>query len=363
MKNPISVASLVIILATLGAVVFRACVIKIQPGQTGVLNRKFGGGLQEQDYVAGYYLALGPLHSWNVLDTTVQTLNMLRQHPGKARNTGRGSKFRTAITGTVTPPLKVKSSDGADVTLDITIKYKVAKGKAWRVFKQQVGERYKIQVASRTTNTLISGLGTLSTEEFFDPNARGRTQTLMEDQLRPALAKIHIDLVAILIRDLEFQESFQDRIKAKTLTTQRQEVEIARTKAARQEGETKEIRAQTTAMVAVIQQTLEKTLAEMRAENDKNIRKITADYEKYVTETRSEADLYARQKEAEGIKLLKVAKAKGEALKREALSSAGGSTLVALRTVESLDLGEIVISTQLVNPLDLDEMMRRLGAR
>ena len=92
------------------------------------------------------------------------------------------------------------------------------------------------------------------------------------------------------------------------------------------------------------------------------VQKLIADYEKFVTEMESEADLYARQKEAEGIKLTKDAEARGEALKRAALATAGGDTLVALRIVENLKLGDLMISTQLVNPLDIDAMMRRLGA-
>ena len=47
---------------------------------------------------------------------------------------------------------------------------------------------------------------------------------------------------------------------------------------------------------------------------------------------------------------------------RAALATAGGDMLVALRMVENLKLGDLMISTQLVNPLDIDAMMKRLGA-
>ena len=146
------------------------------------------------------------------------------------------------------------------------------------------------------------------------------------------------------------------------MTKQKAELEVSRTKAAEKTGETNEIRAQTGAKVAVIGEDLKKTLTEMRAENDKKIKKVIADYEKYVVETQSEADLYAQEKEAEGIKLLKDAEARGEALKRQALTGSGGNTLVALKVAENLQLGDMMVSTQLVNPLDLNEMIRTLGA-
>lgn len=347
--------SLGIIGLTVAAIGFRMCVIKIKPGQTGVLTEEWGSGLQEEDYAPGYYMALGPLHTWTVMDTTVQTLNMLRANPKKRSRSSRRAP-------NIIPPLKVKSSDGADVSLDITVKYRVIPGQAWKVFKGQGADGYKLRVASRTKNTLISGLGKLATEDFFNPANRKTTQEFMETQLRGELQKIDVELIAILIRDLNFQASFSAKIKAKTLTKQKAELEVARTNAAEKTGETKEIVAQTGAKVAVIGESLRKTLTEMRAENDKKIMKVVADYEKFVVETHSDADLYAQQKQALGIKLLKDAEARGEALKREALTGAGGNTLVALQVASNLQFGDMKVSTQLVNPLDLDDIIRSLGA-
>ncbi|MCA8957904.1 MAG: hypothetical protein KDC87_17645 [Planctomycetes bacterium] len=363
MKKAINLGSIFIVALALIALVFRMCVIKIEPGETGVLTKEWGGGLQKQDYKPGFYLNLGPLHTWNVMDTTVQTLNMLRETEQKSGNRGssRYSGYSSSFTS-VNPPLRVKSSDGADVILDITVKYRILDGRAWQVFqKQGAGDGYKIRVASRTKNTLISGLGHLRTEDFFDPSKRQSMQSGMVAELKADLEKIDVLLVDILIRDLEFQQSFQAKIKAKTLTKQRAEVQVAKTKAAEAEGETNRIRAETTAKVAVIRENLAKSLTEMRAENDKKIKRVVADYEKYVAETRSTAELYAKQKEAEGLLLVKDSEARGEALRRQALVGTGGNTLVALRVVENLKLGDLSVSTQLINPLDLDRMMRSFG--
>ena len=57
--KPIKIISILIIVLAVAAILFRACVIKIQPGQTGVLNKEWGGGLQKKDYEPGFYLALG----------------------------------------------------------------------------------------------------------------------------------------------------------------------------------------------------------------------------------------------------------------------------------------------------------------
>ena len=349
--------SIFIVFLAISAVAFRLSVIKIEPGQTGVLNKEWGGGLQQQDYPPGYYLSLGPLHTWNVMDTTVQTLDFLRANPGKvSRVTPHTQRFDA---------LNVKSSDGADVALDITVKFQIEPSQSWKVFSEKGGlEGYKRIVRTTTEDILRLELGRLTTENFFDPDKRTQTQQQMMDTLRPKLLDdIQVNLVAILIRDLSFQATFEARIKAKTLTVQEAEVEIAEKVAAVALGETNRIRAETEAKVSVIGENLQKTLAEMRASNNKDIQRVVADYEKYVTETLSDAELYAARKEAEGITLLKDAEARGEALRRAALANGGGSTLVALRAVENLNLGDMMLSTQLVNPLDFDEMMKRLGIK
>lgn len=359
-----------IISITVLAIFGRLCFVKIEPGTRGVLSKEFGGGLQERDYGPGYFLSLGPLHTWRFLDSTVQTLNMLRPTPGKSSGRRSGLRRRASTDDSVfnQGPLQVKSADGADVKLDITIKYRIkqdkteGKGYAWRIIKEFQGEGYKKQVRSRAIKTLQLGLGRLETEDFFDPTRRKDTQRLMVTELRDALDKMYVDLVSILIRDLSFSESYERKIKEKTLAEQRQEVNVAKTAAAEALGETNKIIAETGAKVAEIRADLEKTLIQMRAENDLKIRKVQTDAERYVLETQSDADLFARQKEAEGVKLLKDAEARGEALKREALSIAGGNTLVALRLIESLRLGDMMISTQALDPLDIDGMMKRLGA-
>ena len=54
-NKSIRIASFLIIALAFVAVMFRMCVIKIRPGQTGVLNNQWGSGLQEKDFEPGFY--------------------------------------------------------------------------------------------------------------------------------------------------------------------------------------------------------------------------------------------------------------------------------------------------------------------
>lgn len=342
--------SIVVLVAVVSALVLRFLVIKIEPGTTGVVNAEWTGGLVERDFGPGYHWSIGPLHTWTVYDTTVQTLHMVRS-PKQS-------------SGDTYPPLLVKSKEGADVALDVTLKYRIKPQNAWRVRKEQGGgDAYKDRVSNLARDVMRIALGGLQTEAFYRAVDRQAVAASMENALQERLSQIHVELISILIRDIDFDPRFQERIKEKTLASQQTELNKAQTRAAEARGKTAKIQAETSAKVVVINQEKEKTLITLRAENDKTIQGINADYKKSVTEVQSDADLYTALKEADGVKLLKEAEARGQTLRREALGGAGGDVLVALELVRKLNLGEMIISTQATNPLDVEALLERFGAK
>lgn len=335
----------VIALAAL-AMGLRSLTVKIDPGQTGVLNAEWTSGLVREDFKPGFHWDVGPLHTWTIFDTTVQTLSMSRRE-----ETQEG-------------PLQVKSSDGATVTMDVTVKYRIKPGRTWKIFTDNgPGEAYKIKVRNETIDVLRRQMGALKTEEFYDPRVRRGKTEAMELALRASLDQREVELVQILIRDLKFDEAFEARIRDKTLAQQDVELNQARTEAAKERGKTNEIVAQTSAKVVVIGQEREKTLIALRANNDQAITQIRADASKKDVELRSDADLYVAQQRATGDLEVKRAGAEAERLRREALAVPGADIYVALQLVESLRLQDIAISTQTFDPLDIDALIKRLTVR
>lgn len=346
--NKVSVGVLVLALLAIGA---RMMLIKIEPGNVGVVNREWTGGFDEEDFGPGYHLDMGPLHTWTVFDTTVQTLHMIERLDANQEGT---------------TPLVVKSKDGANVTMELSIKYRIAPGSAWRVMKdagpqQSIDFGYKRLALNRSTRVLQERLGSITTEQFYSPAGRANVQAAMEQDLGDELSELHLELIGLLIRDIQFDETFEDGIKQKALAQEKQNLNIAETLAAEFRGRTDRIKRETEAKVVIIDEERDKELATMTAENDRKVAAIRADFEKRVTEIRSDADLYAARKAADGTLLLKEAEAKGQALKREAVSSAGGAVLVALEMATNLNLGSMLISTQQMNPLDVDSILQSLG--
>jgi len=343
----VSIGVVVLALAVLS---LRLLVIRIKPGQIGILNAEWTGGLVEQDFGAGYHWDIGPLHTWRVFDGTVQSMQFNRRPEAAARTDDAD------IHGA----LQLKSKRGATINLDVTLKYRIKPSRGWQLAKS-LGTAYKDVVRNVALDVLRASLGELEAENFYDPRMRQDTATKMEDQLRSQLDDKQVELIAILIRDLEFDSRFEERIKQKTLASEEQELNKAQTLAEEMRGKTLTIEAETGALVVIIDQEKEKTMRKLKADNDKAIRSIIAEYRKSVRELESDADLYAALREAEGIRLLAEAEATGQSLRREAMSSTGGAVLVALQLARNLQLGDMTISTQAVNPLDIEAMIARFG--
>ncbi len=321
----------------------RSCLIRIEIGQTGVLTEEWGSGLVPKDFGPGFHLDLGPLHSWTIYDSTVQTLAMTQRDPEG--------------------PLQVKSDDGATVTMDVTIKYRIKPGETWKLRKELgVGDSYKVKVRNEAIDALRPIFGRMRTEDFYDPKKREEKAAESEKFLAERLDILHVSLIQILVRDVSFEEAYEQRIKEKALAQQDIEVNIAQREAAQYLGETQKIEAETEAKIRVIDSNLQKEIRSLTAENEKKIEKIRADTEKFVIETKAEADLYAKQKEAESLLLTKNAEAEAQAMKQKVLVGSGARNLVALEAAENLNFQRFVISTLDNNLLDLLKMATKLGA-
>ena len=343
--------SFVVIALTIIAIAMLSLTIKIKPGEVGVVSAEWTVGLVEKDYGPGRHWDVGPMHTWTTFDTTVQTLHMNRDQ----EHATRGDPER---------PLVVKSGDGATVTLDVTIKYQIQEGSVWKVFKEfGSGYRYKQTVQNEAMKIMRGALGALTTEQFYDPVTRSKVAHAMETELRKQLELIHIKLITILIRDLEFDKQFEAQIQKKVISVQEAELNIALTKAAEARGRTKKIEADTEAKVLVIDQERDKKITELRAQNQKAIEQARSTYKKEVTQIKSDADLYAAQKDAEGIKVKREAEAEGQKLRREALIGPGGNMTVALEMARNVNFGALSISTQQTDPLDLDALLKRFGVK
>lgn len=364
---------LIAVLTILGVVAFFAFInvfmIKIDVGETGVRTKQYAvlgeKGVEPRDFGPGWHRSLPMLDTWNIFDSTVQTTEFTTSQERKA-NYKRFSLFSSSIKsnypGTGPERIELKSKDGYTVKLDVTVKYRIAPDKVnelYRTFNTEA--RYKGIVRDQVQNTLRSVFGTMRTEEFYNPEVRRAKTETAYLQLKEDLEASFIHVINILIRDISFDTSYERKILDKKLADQDVELNKSRAFAEEKKGLTNKIVAETEAMVRVIGEEKNAAQLRMQAETDKEIAQIQADAQVTVSRITADANLYAAELNAKGNLLEKEAEAQGEKLKADALNTPGGKNLVTLEIIEQLSLGDITVSTEGIDFLNVESMMKRLG--
>jgi regulator of protease activity HflC (stomatin/prohibitin superfamily) len=263
-----------------------------------------------------------------------------------------------------TGQVELKSKDGYTVRLDVTVKYRVSPNEVYQLYQELGSEtRYKGIVRDQVQKTIRDIFGTMLTEQFYDPEVRRIKTVEATKDLKGELAESSIDLIDILIRDIAFDPSYERKILDKKLADQDVELNKSRALAEDKKGETNRIAAETEAKVRVIEQELIAKKLTMKADTDKEIAQLNADARLTAAKLKADADLYQAESEAKGTLLEKEATAEGERLKATALNTPGGENLVAFEIVEQLNLGEVTVSTQSNDFLDVASVLEKVGAR
>ena len=351
----IRIFSIGIIVLLVGAwLLFNFVTVYVPIGQVGVRTQEYGifgsKGVVQKDFGPGWHRDLGPIDSWVFFDGTVQTLEMTKV-PERGSMRGRDD-------------VQVQSDDGYAVSVDVTVKYSIENGKAHRLYEDTgSGAKYKTIVRNESQKACIALFGKMKTEGFYNPQERRDTAEGVKQLLVKSLEDNFVEVIDVLIRDVQFDPEYENKIRKKKLADQEVELNKSMGKAAEMRGKTQLIEAETKKLVKIITREKIAALVRMQAETDRDITKIKAEYEQYATEKKADADLIAARNESEGSLLLKQAEAEGERRRNLAMRGVGGSTIVALEAAKNLNLSELTISTVNVDFLDLNKMARKLGAR
>ncbi len=357
---------------------FKLFLIKVEIGEVGVrtLQYSFLGakkGVESKDFAPGWHRSLPLIDTWRIFDNTVQTTEFTTsQERAQSQQVlkmfySRGGAQDTKISKNFPPTgperIELKSKDGYTVKLDVTVKYRIAPGEAYEVYRKfDTENQYKRIVRDQVQNTIRNVFGTMRTEEFYDPSVRREKTEEAFKSLSTDLDSNRVELIRILIRDITFDPSYERKILDKKLADQ--DVELNKSKAVAEEkkGLTNTIIAQTEAKVRVIGEEKNAEQMGMRAETDRQIAEIQAEAKVTVAKLQADADLHAAKMIAKGTLLEKQAEAEGERLKAAALVGSGGANLVALEAVKGVNLKDVTVSTMLTDPLDVERMIEKLGA-
>ena len=182
-------------------------------------------------------------------------------------------------------------------------------------------------------------LAQLTSEEFYLTELRLARVEGTFPVLVDALAELHIEPQAILLRAVRFPQEYERRRQTKQLTYQNkrlaqaeQEVEIELQETGTREKEIE-------AAEKELRGTWDKKLEEARAENAVAIARVRSDAQRYDRTTRAEADADQETMLAEGKLAIDKAEALRSELRNRALDTEGGAIFLARQAAEKLTDG------------------------
>lgn len=286
----------------------------------------------------------GLLNSFHLLDMTVQRLEMVAD-PNRGERSNRDD-------------LRIKTVDGSDVFLDLTINYQLRRDMVEEVVTTSgLGDAYKYKwVRDYSRSVCRAVFGEMTTEEFYDASVRNqKAQTAMEE-LNKLLKPYGIEVSSIIAEKFSFHAEYEERIRAKKLADQEVEEQISKANAARQNQIFREVEAtkKKEVILASYSGEMEKLMVEATAHAERDIREAEA----YVIDTQLGADatFYQRDKNAQAI--LVKAMAEGEALTAMANAYAGIGGVNLIRRAYANKISAMQITGQ---PFTIESKTERLS--
>ena len=309
------------------AVFYGACTARVRPYQFGVEARKFGThtGIVARTYGPGlYFVPVGTaMHTFpreiHVLEASYDRTEAKRK--GGADVAARVDAYfdrRSQVLGEthrVIDALNIQTSDGYSVTTDITLLYsiedpvRVARDFGW-------GSLYvDAFVINGFRNGVLTTLGKLNAESFYDEAVRIKAIQETEDLLRHRFAERGFKVERLLLRNYQYADSYEKSLEAKKVAVQLAEKN-------RKESLVNEEKAK---------------LEQIKSKGNGTITIAASEVQTRIAKIRAEAELYSSQVRAKADKEVNVATAEAKSLKADALTQPGGRYVVALETARMFD--------------------------
>jgi len=224
------------------------------------------------------------------------------------------------------------------------------------------GLKYRQIVRDKSQKACQTILGQMQTEDFYNPSERRKRQSEVKETLQTSLTENFVDLIDVLLKDVQFDPQYEQKIQAKKLADQEVLLNVSLEKAEKMRGITRKVEKETEMKVIVINTELEAEKVGIQNAKKIEVAQINAEADRIATELKADADLYSAEKNATGQLLVKKAEAEGEKLRNKAMQGVGGGTIVALEAARNLKITDLSVSSIDVDFLNIDEMATKLGA-
>lgn len=288
------------------ALVASGCYRSTGSTEVGIKIGKLFGA--DEVVVPGRTVIVVPIvHDWYVFDTKTQTVEM--------KEDGNGVSGDDA--------LDFKTRDGNDVSVDVTVLYHVDPAKAPHVLRHvasDVDEVRAVLVRPLARSIPRDSLNELSSEEFYDSDLRAAKEEQALVNLRRALEPYGLVCERVVLGNYRFHRNYQAAIDQKKVADQTVNKNRSAAEAAVKEWE-REL------------ETTRGEVGQLLATERGKAQQVTLQTDAYYEAKKLEADAIVSEK---------AARAQGITKMKEAMSGAGGRTMVKLRIAEALKGKRIV---------------------
>lgn len=297
----------------------------VEGDEVGLLVNNYNGTMEVYPH-SGTYIYNAITSDFLTLDKTEQTVEMTAD---PSRGDMRSVDF-----------VQVKTSDGSNVSVDVTILYKMISEPDLikRIITESgTGEAYKSKwVRDYSRSVCRNELGKLTTEDFYI--SKLRTEKAMSAQVKlNEMLNVHgIQITSVQVQDFTFYKEYEEKIKEKKLADQEVEEQKSQAKAATERKAKRIMEREKSKEVAIANYIGDLKTVLLQAQEDAEKAKRGADVYYYETTEKAKAKYYEREKAAQAITAQRAAEAKGLTNLCKALEGEGGKNMVLLEYVKKL---------------------------
>lgn len=333
------------------AVAIPFSIIKVRINEIGVWVKVWSvkRGVVPSDFGVGWQRRIPRIDEWERYDATVQTLSRTGEEIVRGRKVEANQ-------------IRLRSADDYDLALEIVVKHKLMRGKVYRLRQELgAGERYKQILENEAVDVSRAVFGKMVELDLYNPREKRRRAEEAKELLTQRMKPRHVEIVDVLLLDLRFDPKLERKIKNLKVAELDSILNVSKAKAADQRGITQTIDADTEAIAEKITGDRGAKLTVLEARTNERITEILAAADKYLIEKKAAADRYREEKIAAGQLLIRISTAEGESLRRQAMIGEGGNLIVAMEAARNINFGNVDVSTQQIDLLDIEGMTNKLG--
>ncbi len=222
MKTLIRISQIIVLLTVLLLVVPRLFTTKVKPGEIGV-RQSAASGVYREDLAAGMHWRVPGVHKMITLPSGYFFIS----YSGDAGDEGE--------------PLSIRTKDNNTVVIDVTIPVRIKRGEAHSIVgagnhaKDGAQYRYQRLAAATTVSVLREELANLASVGFYSTDKRLEISQKALEMLNVALADLHLEAQAVLIRSIRFRDEYERQLTQIQLNEQNKLLDNARQKVAAQQ--------------------------------------------------------------------------------------------------------------------------------